>query len=123
VIDKALVKFGRVARVRVTVEDSIGQLARLSKILSDLRCNLQEVAFDRAFVADSTVGYTQYIFTVEVCACVLVFSFSNVVGSVVFFVCVCVCVCVCSLLFPVLVSSASVRVRVWRVMGPSDSGP
>jgi threonine dehydratase len=43
VIDKALVKFGRVARLRVTVEDSPGQLGILTQILSDSRANLQEV--------------------------------------------------------------------------------
>ena len=59
--------FGRVARLRVTVFDSVGQLAALTRILSDSKANLKTVNFERAFVTGASVGYTQFVFTIEVC--------------------------------------------------------
>jgi threonine dehydratase len=66
VIDKALVKSGRVARLRVIAEDTVHQLGRLTKLLADTRANLKEVEFERAFVSDASLGYTEFIFTVEI---------------------------------------------------------
>ena len=65
-IDKALVKSGRVARLRVIAEDTVQQLGRLTKLLADTRANLKEVEFERAFVSDASLGYTEFIFTVEI---------------------------------------------------------
>ena len=65
VIDKALVNFNRVARLKVTVADSFNQLAKLTNIISDAKANIKRVSVERAF-ANASIGYTEYLFTVEI---------------------------------------------------------
>jgi len=64
VIDKGLVKEGRLARIRVLVRDVPGQLSKVCQILTEMRANIKDIEHERAFlVAD--VGMTQPIFTIE----------------------------------------------------------
>lgn len=65
VIDKALVNFNRVARMKITAHDSVEQLAGLTRIISDARANIKHVNVERAF-ASASIGYTQYLFTIEI---------------------------------------------------------
>jgi len=64
IIEKGLVKDGRMARIRVTVDDVPGQLARVTEILSKARANIREIEHERAFLLEN-VGYTQPVLTVE----------------------------------------------------------
>ena len=64
IIDKGLVKSGRLARIHVTVADVPGQLARVLSILHDCRANVKDVEHERAFLVGN-VGLTQPIITVE----------------------------------------------------------
>jgi threonine dehydratase len=66
VIDKALVKSSRVARIRVIAEDSVHQLGRITKLIADTRASLREVEFERAFVSDASIGFSEFIFTLEI---------------------------------------------------------
>jgi len=65
IIEKGLVKSGRLARIRVLIKDIPGQLARICSICTELRVNIVEIRHERAFLLD-TVGVTQPIFDVEV---------------------------------------------------------
>lgn len=49
IIDKGLVKGGRLARLEVVVPDNPGQLARVVEIVGELRANILEVNHNRAF--------------------------------------------------------------------------
>jgi len=65
VIDKGLVKDGRLTRIRITVEDRYGQLDKVIKLISTFRSNIREVHHERAFLNNENVGHTQTIFTLE----------------------------------------------------------
>lgn len=64
IIEKGLVKDGRIARMRVTVEDVPGQIAKLTKLFASLRVNIRDIDHERAFLAEH-VGYTQPTFTLD----------------------------------------------------------
>ena len=64
IIDKGLVKSGRLARIHVTVADIPGQLATVLSILNDCRANVKDVEHERAFLVGN-VGLTQPIITME----------------------------------------------------------
>jgi threonine dehydratase len=64
IIDKGLVKSGRLARIHVTVADIPGQLAKVLAILNDCRANVKDVEHERAFMVGN-VGLTQPIITME----------------------------------------------------------
>lgn len=64
VIDKALVHFHRVARIKITAFDNVNSVAGISSVLSDFRANILQVSFERAFV--ERVGYANFLFTIEI---------------------------------------------------------
>lgn len=64
IIEKGLVKSGRLVRIRVTIPDVPGQLAKLCNLLGDLRANIRDIEHERAFLIEN-VGFTQPVFTVE----------------------------------------------------------
>src|SRR6202035_2789217 len=49
IIERGLVKDGRLVRLRVHLPDYPGALHRLTGILADLRANIVETAYDRAY--------------------------------------------------------------------------
>lgn len=64
IIDKGLVKDGRLARFRVDVPDRPGELSRILGEVATLGGNILEVQHHRAF-AEGPVGYTQIDLTLE----------------------------------------------------------
>lgn len=64
IIDKGLVKDGRLARLRVDVPDRPGELARILACVAECRANILEVEHHRAFT-DGPVGSTQIELTLE----------------------------------------------------------
>ena len=64
IIDKGLVKSGRLARIHVTVADVPGQLAKVLACLHECRANVKDVEHERAFMVGN-VGLTQPIITME----------------------------------------------------------
>jgi threonine dehydratase len=64
VIDRGLVADGRLARLRVTVRDRPGNLARLTRLVADAGANVLEVAHSRAF-ADIRVGDVEIVMHLE----------------------------------------------------------
>ena len=51
--------------MKITVFDSVQQLADLTNILSQNKANIKHVNVERAFV-NASIGYTQYLFTIEI---------------------------------------------------------
>lgn len=64
IIERGLVKEGRLVRLVVTVEDRPGGLARLTTLVAAQHANVIEIHHDRAF-ADSGFGETQIEMTLE----------------------------------------------------------
>lgn len=64
IIDKGLVKSGRLARFHVNVVDVPGQLSKVLSIITQCRANIKDIEHERAFLLAS-VGITQPIITVE----------------------------------------------------------
>lgn len=64
ILNKGLVRSGRLARISVTIRDIPGQLAKICKICADMGVSVREVKHERAFLLD-TVGITQPIIDVE----------------------------------------------------------
>jgi len=64
VIEKGLVKEGRLARICVLVRDVPGQLSKVCSILSQMRANIKDIEHERAFLL-ADVGMTQPIITIE----------------------------------------------------------
>jgi len=64
IIEKGLVKDGRIARIRVTIDDVPGQLAKVTTVLWKLRANIREIVHERAFLLEN-VGFTQSMFTLD----------------------------------------------------------
>lgn len=64
IIDKGLVKDGRLCRLRVQVPDVPGELARILSCVAASRANILEVQHQRAF-ADAPVGHTAIDLTLE----------------------------------------------------------
>lgn len=80
IIEQGLVKTGRLARLRVTVPDVPGQLAKACTVIAECRANIREIEHERGMVGFSNtmmielwfsaflladVQYTQPIITVE----------------------------------------------------------
>jgi len=64
IIEKGLVKDGRMARIRVTVDDAPGELSKVTEVLSKMRANIRDIEHERAFLLDN-VGTTQPVLTIE----------------------------------------------------------
>lgn len=64
VIEKGLVKDGRLVRLVIQVEDRPGALARLLALIAEYAANVMEVHHDRAF-GESTLGNTEVELTLE----------------------------------------------------------
>lgn len=64
IIDRGLVSDGRMARLRVTVRDRPGSLARLTDLVARAGANILEVAHQREF-ADITVGEVEIVMHLE----------------------------------------------------------
>ncbi len=64
IIEKGLVKSGRLARISVTIRDVPGQLEKICAICRSLNVNIKEIKHERAFLLD-TVGVTQPVIDVE----------------------------------------------------------
>ncbi len=64
IIDKGLVKDGRLVRLRVQVPDVPGELSRILACVASSRANIMEVQHQRAF-ADAPVGHTAIDLTLE----------------------------------------------------------
>jgi len=64
IIEKGMVKTGRLARVRVMCADVPGQLARVLNAVAACRANIRAIEHERAFLL-ADVQYTQPIITVE----------------------------------------------------------
>jgi len=64
IIEKGMVKTGRLARVRVVCADVPGQLARVLNAAAACRANIRAIEHERAFLL-ADVQYTQPIITVE----------------------------------------------------------
>lgn len=63
IIDRGLVSSGRLARVRITVPDTTGHLARVLTLLATLGCNVSEVVHERAFL--NLVGSVSVLVTIQ----------------------------------------------------------
>jgi len=64
IIDRGLVDDGRLARLRVTVRDRPGSLARLTELVARAGANVLEVAHQREF-ADISVGEVEIVMHLE----------------------------------------------------------
>jgi threonine dehydratase len=64
IIDRGLVDDGRLARLRVTVRDRPGSLARLTELVARAGANVLEVAHHREF-ADISVGEVEIVMHLE----------------------------------------------------------
>jgi len=64
IIEKGLVKSGRLARIRVTVPDVPGQLARVCQLVTSLQANIKDIEHERAFLL-ANVGFTSPLLTLE----------------------------------------------------------
>ena len=64
IIDRGLVDDGRLARLRVTVRDRPGSLARLTELVAKAGANVLEVAHQREF-ADISVGEVEIVMHLE----------------------------------------------------------
>ncbi len=64
IIERGLVKDGRVARFRLRLPDFPGALARLATLIGDLRANITQITHDRAYYG-VTLGQTVVEVTVE----------------------------------------------------------
>ncbi len=66
IIEKGLVKDGRLARIRVIIDDIPGELAKLATIISSTRANIRDIVHERAFMPLNVgVHQTSNIFTLE----------------------------------------------------------
>lgn len=53
IIEKGLVKSGRLARVAVLIRDIPGQLAKICAICQELRVNIVDIKHERAFLLET----------------------------------------------------------------------
>jgi threonine dehydratase len=66
IIEKGLVKDGRLARIRVVVEDIPGELAKLTTVIAKTRANIREIVHERAFMPTNLgMHHTSNILTLE----------------------------------------------------------
>ncbi len=64
IIEKGLVKDGRMCRIHVTIGDTPGELAKITAICARLRANVRDIEHERAFLLDN-VGTTEPKLTLE----------------------------------------------------------
>eukprot|EP00475_Leptophrys_vorax_P038607 TRINITY_DN6840_c0_g1_i1.p1 TRINITY_DN6840_c0_g1~~TRINITY_DN6840_c0_g1_i1.p1 ORF type:complete len:300 (+),score=106.66 TRINITY_DN6840_c0_g1_i1:373-1272(+) len=66
IIEKGLVKDGRLARIRVVVEDVPGELAKLTTVIAGTRANIRDIVHERAFMPTNVgMHHTSNIMTLE----------------------------------------------------------
>ena len=65
IIDRGLVKDGRLVRLGVVVVDRPGALARLSALIAEARANIVHIEHDRAFSRWAAIGETEVELTLE----------------------------------------------------------
>jgi len=64
IIERGLVKGGRLVRLRVSLRDRPGELARLAALIAEERANILHIEHDRAF-SDAPVGEAEVELTLE----------------------------------------------------------
>ncbi|MBI4247500.1 MAG: ACT domain-containing protein, partial [Candidatus Rokubacteria bacterium] len=64
IIERGLVKDGRLVRLGVLVRDRPGELARLAALIAEERANILHIEHDRAF-SDAPIGDTEVELTLE----------------------------------------------------------
>ena len=65
IIERGLVKDGRLVRLLVLLRDRPGALARLTAVVADARANVVHIEHDRAFARASAIGETEVELTLE----------------------------------------------------------
>jgi threonine dehydratase len=65
IIERGLVKDGRLVRLGVVLRDIPGALARLTALIGEERANILHILHDRAFSPDAAIGHTQVQLTLE----------------------------------------------------------
>ena len=65
IIERGLVKDGRLVRLDVLVLDRPGALARLSQVIAEARANIVHIEHDRAFARTAAIGETEVELTLE----------------------------------------------------------
>ena len=65
IIERGLVKDGRLVRLDVLVLDRPGALARLSQVIAEARANIVHIEHDRAFARLAAIGETEVELTLE----------------------------------------------------------
>ena len=65
IIERGLVKDGRLVRLGVLLRDRPGELARLSALIAEARANIVHIEHDRAFARWAGIGETEVELTLE----------------------------------------------------------
>src|SRR5438552_6036815 len=65
IIERGLVKDGRIVRLVVLLRDRPGALARLTALVADERANILQILHDRAFSPHAAIGQTEVELTLE----------------------------------------------------------
>ncbi|HEV8617111.1 MAG TPA: threonine ammonia-lyase [Methylomirabilota bacterium] len=65
IIDRGLVKDGRLVRLGVVLRDQPGALARLTALIGEERANILHILHDRAFARHAGIGQTEVELTLE----------------------------------------------------------
>jgi threonine dehydratase len=66
IIERGLVKDGRLVRLLVLLRDRPGALARLTAVVADARANVVHIQHDRAFARATAIGETEVELTLEI---------------------------------------------------------
>jgi threonine dehydratase len=65
IIERGLVKDGRLVRLGVVIRDQPGALARLTTLIAEDRANILHILHDRAFARHAGIGQTEVELTLE----------------------------------------------------------
>jgi threonine dehydratase len=65
IIERGLVKDGRLVRLGVLLRDRPGELARLTALIGEARANIVHIEHDRAFAPWAGIGETEVELTLE----------------------------------------------------------
>jgi threonine dehydratase len=65
IIERGLVKDGRLVRLGVLLRDRPGELARLTAVIAQARANVVHIEHDRAFARWAGIGETEVELTLE----------------------------------------------------------
>ena len=65
IIERGLVKDGRLVRLGVLLRDQPGALARVTALIAEERANIVHIEHDRAFSRDAAIGETEVELTLE----------------------------------------------------------